>query len=95
MLKHITIGLFIGISFIYADNTQNIEKLRVEKEALLLKLEVYELQQRIIETKNFIENDKIQKEKKRNRDDALIRLKNDLRLSRNNRRYTGHLSAAR
>lgn len=94
MLKKITICLFIGISFIYADNTQNLEKLRVEKEALLLKLEVYELQQKIIETKNFIENDKIQKEKKRNREDALIRLKNDLRLSRNNRRY-GHLSAAR
>ena len=74
--------MFAGISFIYADNIQSLEQLRAEKEALILKLEVYDLKQKIIERQNFIENDKLIKEKKRNRANALVRLKNDLRANR-------------
>ena len=82
MLKYIIISMFAGISFIYADNIQSLEQLRAEKEALILKLEVYDLKQKIIERQNFIENDKLIKEKKRNRANALVRLKNDLRANR-------------
>lgn len=74
--------MFVGISFIYADNIQSLEQLRAEKEALILKLEVYDLKQKIIERQNFIENDKLAKEKNRNRENALVRLKNDLRANR-------------
>jgi len=49
---------------------------------LILKLEVYDLKQKIIERQNFIENDKLAKEKNRNRENALVRLKNDLRANR-------------
>lgn len=82
MLKYIIISMFVGISFIYADNIQSLEQLRAEKEALILKLEVYDLKQKIIERQNFIENDKLAKEKNRNRENALVRLKNDLRANR-------------
>ena len=82
MLKYIIISMFIGISFIYADNIQSLEQLRAEKEVLILKLEVYDLKQKIIERQNFIENDKLTKEKNRNRANALVRLKNDLRANR-------------
>jgi len=82
MLKYIIISMFIGISFIYADNIQSLEQLRAEKEVLILKLEVYDLKQKIIERQNFIENDKLIKEKNRNRANALVRLRNDLRANR-------------
>ena len=82
MLKYIIISMFIGINFIYADNIQSLEQLRAEKEVLILKLEVYDLKQKIIERQNFIENDKLTKEKKRNRANALVRLKSDLRANR-------------
>jgi len=94
MLKHIIISMFIGISFIYADNTQSLEQLKAEKEALILKLEVYELKQKIIERQNFIENDKLAKEKKRNRNNALLRLKNDLKSNRH-KVTLSHLTSSR
>ena len=83
MLKNIVISVFVGISFIHADNIQNLDKLEVEKQALLLKLETYVLKKQIIEMENFIANDKLEKEKKVEREKALIRLKNDLRADRN------------
>jgi len=81
MLKYLTILIVLGISFIYAE-TINIDKLKAEKQALLLKLENYSLKKKIIEIQNFIEEDKIKKEKKKEREKALIRLKNDLRRNR-------------
>ena len=75
--------VFIGISFLNADSIQNLEKLKAEKQALVLKLEAYSLKKKIIEMQNFIENDKLQKEKKIERERALIRFKNELRANRN------------
>ena len=83
MLKYIVVSLFVGISFIHADNMQNLDKLEVEKQALLLKLETYVLKKQIIEMENFIANAKLEKEKKVEREKALIRLKNDLKADRN------------
>jgi len=83
MVKYITTMVFVGISFIHADSIQNLEKLKAEKQALILKLETYSLKKKIIEMKNFIANDKLRKEKKVERERALTRLKNDLRANRN------------
>ena len=82
MLKYLTILTFIGISFIHAE-TINLDKLKAEKQALLLKLENYSLKKKIIEIQNFIEKDKLKKEKRKKREKALLRLKNDLRRNRN------------
>ena len=80
--------VFIGISFLSADSIQNLEKLKAEKQALVLKLEAYSLKKKIIEMQNFIENDKLQKEKKIERERALIRFKNALRANRNRVQHT-------
>jgi len=72
MLKYLVISMVIGISFLNAENIQNIEKLKAEKEALVLKLEAYSLKKKIIEMQNFIENDRLEKEKKLARERALI-----------------------
>ena len=82
MLKYLTILMFIGISFMYAE-TINLDKLKAEKQALLLKLENYSIKKKIIEIQNFIENDKLKKEKRMKREKALIHLKNDLRRNQN------------
>jgi len=82
MLKYITILIVLGISFTYAE-TINLDKLKTEKQALLLKLENYSLKKKIIEIQNFIEKDKLKKEKRKKREKALLRLKNDLRRNRN------------
>ena len=82
MLKYLIILMFIGISFMYAE-TINLDKLKAEKQALLLKLENYSLKKKIIEIQNFIEKDKLKKEKRKKREKALLRLKNDLRRNRN------------
>jgi len=82
MLKYLTTLIFLGISFTYAE-TINLDKLKAEKQALLLKLENYSMKKKIIEIQNFIENDKLKKEKKREREKALLRLKNDLRRNQN------------
>jgi len=97
MLRYIIITVFIGITFIQADDTQcieNIQNLKAENKALVLQLEAYSLKKKIIEMKNFIEEDKIQKEKKIEREKALVRFKNDLRASRN-RVHRVHLVYAR
>jgi len=83
MVKYIITMVFIGISFIHADSIQNLERLKAEKQALVLKLETYSLKKKIIEMKNFIANDKLRKEKKIERERALIRFKNELRANRN------------
>jgi hypothetical protein len=82
MLKYIIISLFIGISFIHADNIQTLDTLEAERQALILKLDTIALKKQIIEMENFIENDKLEKEAKIEREKALIRFKNDLRASR-------------
>jgi len=88
MLKYLVISMVIGISFLNAENIQNIEKLKAEKEALVLKLEAYSLKKKIIEMQNFIENDRLEKEKKLARERALISFKNALRASRNRVHHT-------
>jgi hypothetical protein len=88
MLKYMLISGLLGISFIHADNIPNLEKLEVENQALILKLEAYSLKKKIIEIENFIANDKLEKEKGIEREKALIRLKNDLRADRNKVKHT-------
>lgn len=82
MLKYIIIGIFVGISFIHADNIQNLDRLEVEKRALMLQLETYALKKQIIEMKNFIENDRLERKEKMEHEEALTRFKNELRASR-------------
>ena len=81
----------MGISFINAENVQDLEKLKVEKQALELKLEAYTLKKKIIELENFIEKDKIEKEERIEREKALKKLKSDLKRSHNRMRrpYAG------
>jgi len=88
MLRYVIITIFIGMSFIHAENLPNLEKLKAEKEALVLKLESYSLKKKIIEIENFIENDKIQKEKRVERERALMQFKSALRANRNRVRHT-------
>ena len=73
MWKHLILTVVIGLSFLSAADVQNIEKLQAEKQALELKLEAYALKKKIIELENFIEQDKIEKEEKAERERALIR----------------------
>ena len=79
MLKYIVVSMFIGISFVEAEN---LAKLKAEKQALVLKLEAYALKKQIIEMENFIDKEKLKKEKKIEREKALIRFKNDLKIDR-------------
>jgi hypothetical protein len=79
--------MFIAISFIHADNIQSLDKLEAEKQVLVLKLESYALRKKILEMKNFIENDKLDKERRIEREKALIRLKNDLRSDRDKSKH--------
>jgi len=83
MLKYLAVVLFIGIVFVHAETVNNIDNLKAEKQVLLLKLESYQLKKKIIEIQNFIENNRLQKEKRIKRELALIRLKNDLRRNQN------------
>jgi hypothetical protein len=89
MLKYIVVSMLIGISFIHADTIPNLDKLKAEKQALILKLEAYSLKKKIIQMENFITNDKLQKERKIEREKALVRLKNDLRANRGKVKYLG------
>ena len=88
MLRYVMIMVFIGMSFLHAENVQNLEQLKAEKEALVLKLEAYALKKKIIEMQNFIESEKLKKEKRIERERALIRFKNALRANRNRVRHT-------
>jgi len=94
MFRYLIIMMLIGVSFLNADSIQNLEKLKAEKEALVLKLEAYSLKKKIIEMQNFIENEKLKKEKRAERQKALIRFKNALRANRN-RVHRTHLVYAR
>ena len=85
MLKHLILTIVVGISFLSAGDVQNIKKLQVEKQELQLKLEAYTLKKKIIELENFIEQDKAKKEEKAERERALIKFKNDLRVNRSER----------
>jgi len=85
MLKHLILTVIIGLSFLSAGDVQNIKKLQVEKQELQLKLEAYALKKKIIELENFIEQDKVEKEEKAERERALIQFKNDLRANRHKR----------
>ena len=96
MLKYITITLLLGITFLGAENLQEVsmvqtrqssldlQQLANQKEALALKLESIKLQKKIIEIQNFIEKDKLEKKERAERKAALIKLKNDLRRNRYN-----------
>lgn len=86
MLKYVITIMFVGISFIHADNIQKLDKLEAEKQVLLLKLETYSLQKKIIEMENFIAHNKLRKEKEAAREKALVQFKNDLRSHRNRAR---------
>lgn len=83
MLKYILISLVIGTGFLNAGNIQNIENLEAEKKALELKLEAYALKKKIIEMEIFFEKAEVEKQERIDREKALIRLKNDLRIKRN------------
>ncbi|CAA6816128.1 MAG: Unknown protein [uncultured Sulfurovum sp.] len=78
------IVLIIGIGFLNADDIQNIEKLKAEKKVLELKLEAYTIKKKIIEMEMFFEKNRVEKEEKVERENALIQLKNDLRAKRRN-----------
>jgi len=82
MLKYLLILLFIGISFVNAENIQTLEKLKTTKQALELKLEAYILQKKIIEVESFLEQKRIEKENRVEREAALIKLKADLKRNR-------------
>jgi len=89
MLKYIVVSMFIGISFMHADTLANLDKLEAEKQALILKLEAFSLKKKIIEIEIFIEHEKLKKEKKVEREKALIRLKHDLRADRRKVKHNG------
>lgn len=103
MLKYITITLLLGITFLGAENLQEVsmvqtrqssldlQQLANQKEALALKLESIKLQKKIIEIQNFIEKDKLEKQERAERKAALLKLKSDLR----RKRYQGLLSSYR
>ena len=90
MLKYIVVSMFMGISFVHAENIENLAKLKAEKQALVLKLEAYALKKQIIEMENFIENEKLKKEKKIEREKALIRFKNDLKIDRKKAKHISY-----
>lgn len=75
-------SMLLGMNLIHADNVQSLNKLKTEKEALVLKLESYALKKKIIEMENFIEKSKVEKEKRLEREKALVQLRNDLRANR-------------
>lgn len=83
MLKYLIISMSIFNGLLQAENVQTLDKLKAEKEALILKLEAYELKKKIIQMENFIAQDKLKKEKKNERRKALLQLKKDLRADRN------------
>ena len=98
MFKYMAFVLVLGISFLGAENVQELstahsrqsshelQQLENQREALELKLESYKLKKRIIEIQNFIEKDKLEKKERAERKAALIKLKNDLRRNRYKRR---------
>jgi len=99
MLKYITITLLLGITFLGAENLQEVsmvqtrqssldlQQLANQKEALALKLESIKLQKKIIEIQNFIEKDKLEKQERAERKAALLKLKSDLRRKRYNQSF--------
>ncbi len=91
MLKNITIVMIIGINLIHAENIQAIDKLEKDNQILSLQLESIALKKQIIEMQNFIENDKLKKEKEIRHESAIAKFRNELRASRNRARRT-HLS---
>jgi len=94
MLKYMAFTLVLGMTFLGAENvqelstkpsSQSLQQLENQREALELKLESYKLKKRIIEIQNFIEKDKLEKEERAERKAALMKLKSDLRKKRYNR----------
>lgn len=85
MLKYILIVTVMGIGVLNANNIQNIEQLKAEKEVLELRLEAYTLKRKLIEMENFFEKSKVEKKERLEREKALIRLKHELRTSRKHR----------
>ncbi len=83
MLKYIFIMVFISISFVNGEDVQSLEKLKVEKQALELKLEAYALKKKIIEMESFLEKKRIEKKERIEREEALAKFRNDLRKYRN------------
>ena len=63
---------------------QDIEKLKVEKQALELKLEAYKLQKEIVVLEEFLKKKKEEKEEIKRREEALRKLKHQLRVNRKN-----------
>jgi len=83
MLKYITILMFIGINLIHAENIQPINKLEKDNQILSLQLEAIALKKQIIEMQNFIDHDKLKKEKQSRHEMAIAKFRNELRASRN------------
>lgn len=86
MLKYILIIILISISFVNGEEVQSLEKLKVEKQALELKLEAYALKKKIIEMESFLEKKRMEKKERIKREEALAKFRNDLRKYRNSKR---------
>jgi len=79
MFKYLYLTVFLGLSLIIAAEQSNLDRLKVEKQALKLKLETYTLKKKIIEMENFFEKNRVEKKEREERERALIKLKRDLR----------------
>jgi len=85
MFKYLYLTVFLGLSLIIAAEQSNLDRLKVEKQALKLKLETYTLKKKIIEMENFFEKNRVEKKEREERERALIKLKRDLRSKRRHR----------
>jgi len=79
MFKYLYLTVFLGLSLMIAAEQSNLDRLKVEKQALKLKLETYTLKKKIIEMENFFEKNRVEKKEREERERALIKLKRDLR----------------
>ena len=79
MFKYLYLTIFLGLSLMIASEQPNLDRLKVEKQALQLKLEAYALKKKIIEMENFFKKNRVEKKEREERERALIKLKRDLR----------------
>ena len=92
-MKKFVIALAIIISFSYAENIQSrdsnksVEVLKLEKEALVLKLQSYQLKKKLIEMEKFFEKERLEKKERLEHEKALMKLKRELRTKRKRVKY--------
>ena len=87
-MKNLVVAVFIIVTLSYAETIQSseggksVEVLKSEKEALKLKLESYKLKKKIIEMEKFFEKEKLEKRERVEHEEALMRLKYELKTKR-------------